>query len=160
MIVDTDAYRRSALLEEQRFQPEQHCHRPIVIGDVAKRLGHIIQQFEVHVSHEGDDVVDRDVVLIWGDDKRIITGANILGRLLTGITKERVAWRIGTGWIRKPAEHSTKGSHVTHPVACGIEMNDSRLHATPRSVDPVEVDTTRYKTENQVSLRSGLKRGK
>lgn len=89
MVVDTDAYLRSALLEEESFQPEQHCHRPIVIRDLTKRLGHIIQQFEVQVSHEGDDVVDRDVVLIWGDDKRIITGADILGRLLSGITKER-----------------------------------------------------------------------
>ncbi|WP_306262359.1 DUF21 domain-containing protein [Pararhizobium sp. IMCC21322] len=89
MIVDTDAYLRSALLEEDSFRPEQHCHRPIVIRDVTKRLGHILQQFEVHVSHEGDDVVDRDVVLIWGEDKRIITGADILGRLLSGITRER-----------------------------------------------------------------------
>lgn len=88
MIVDTDAYLRSALLEEDSFQPEQHCHRPIVIRDVTKRLGHVLQQFEVHASYEGDDVVDRDVVLIWGKDKRIITGADILGRLLSGISKE------------------------------------------------------------------------
>ncbi|MGJ8530230.1 DUF21 domain-containing protein [Maritalea sp.] len=89
MVVDTDAYLRSALLEETSFEPEQHCHRPIVIRDLTKRLGHILQQFEVHVAHEGDDVVDRDVVLIWGANKRIITGADILGRLLSGITKER-----------------------------------------------------------------------
>lgn len=89
MVVDTDAYLRSALLEEDHFKPEQHCHRPIVIRDVTKRLGHILQQFEVQVAHEGDDVVDRDVVLIWGDNKRIITGADILGRLLSGITRER-----------------------------------------------------------------------
>lgn len=88
MVVDTDAYLRSALFEEESFRPEQHCHRPIVIRDLTKRLGHILQKFEVHVSHEGDDVVDRDVVLIWGDDKRIITGADILGRLLSGITKQ------------------------------------------------------------------------
>lgn len=88
MIVDTDAYLRSALLDDEGFQPERHCHRPIVIRDLTKRLGHILQQFEVHVSHEGDDVVDRDVVLIWGDEKRIITGADILGRLLSGITKQ------------------------------------------------------------------------
>ena len=39
----------------------------------------VLRTVLVHVSHEGDDVVDRDVVLIWGDDKRIITGADILG---------------------------------------------------------------------------------
>lgn len=87
MIVDTDAYLRSALLEEEDFHPERHCHRPIVVRDFTKRLGHILQQFEVQVTYEGDDVVDRDVVLLWGDERRIITGADILGRLLSGITK-------------------------------------------------------------------------
>ncbi|MFD2205598.1 DUF21 domain-containing protein [Kiloniella antarctica] len=87
MVVDTDAYLRSALLDENSFQPEQHCHRPIVIRDSSKRLGHILQQFEVQATYKGDDVVDRDVVLIWGEDRRIITGADILGRLLSGITK-------------------------------------------------------------------------
>ena len=32
------------------------------------------------------DIIDRDSVLIWGDkEKRVITGADILGRLLHGI---------------------------------------------------------------------------
>lgn len=87
MVVDTDAYLRSALLEEETFQPEQHCHRPIVIRDVSKRLGHILQQFEVQAAYVGDNVIDRDVVLLWAGEKRIITGADILGRLLTGISR-------------------------------------------------------------------------
>ncbi len=87
MVVDTDAYLRSALLEEENFQPERHCHRPIVIHDLTVRLGYILQQFEVQVTYDGDDVIDRDVVLIWGDEKKIITGADILGRLLSGISK-------------------------------------------------------------------------
>ena len=32
-----------------------------------------------------DDVVDRDVVLLWGEEKRVLTGADLLGRLLRGI---------------------------------------------------------------------------
>ena len=32
-----------------------------------------------------DDVVDLDVILLWGSEKRMITGADLLGRLLRGI---------------------------------------------------------------------------
>jgi metal transporter CNNM len=30
-------------------------------------------------------VIDNDHILIWGEQKRIITGADLLGRLLRGI---------------------------------------------------------------------------
>jgi len=33
-----------------------------------------------------DDVVDRDLILLWtAGEKRVLTGADILGRLLRGI---------------------------------------------------------------------------
>jgi metal transporter CNNM len=35
-------------------------------------------------------VIDQDLILVWGKQRRIITGADILGRLLRGIvTRER-----------------------------------------------------------------------
>jgi len=33
----------------------------------------------------GDDVIDNDLILVWGAQKRIITGADLLGRLLRDI---------------------------------------------------------------------------
>jgi hypothetical protein len=79
------------LLENETFRPEKHCHRPIVIRDAAVRLGHILQQFEIQAAYEGDNVIDRDVVVLWSDKKRIITGADILGRLLNGIAAGKIA---------------------------------------------------------------------
>jgi metal transporter CNNM len=32
-------------------------------------------------------VVDEDIILFWGTDRRIITGSDILGRLLRGIAE-------------------------------------------------------------------------
>jgi hypothetical protein len=32
-----------------------------------------------------DGVIDRDVLLVWGENKRIITGADIFGLLLKGM---------------------------------------------------------------------------
>jgi hypothetical protein len=31
-----------------------------------------------------DDVIDHDLILLWSDEKRVITGADILGRLMRG----------------------------------------------------------------------------
>jgi len=39
-----------------------------------------------HPQRAGRDVIDRDIILVWGkEEKRVITGADILGRLLRGI---------------------------------------------------------------------------
>jgi hypothetical protein len=32
-----------------------------------------------------DDVIEHDLILVWGAQKRIITGSDLLGRLLRGI---------------------------------------------------------------------------
>ncbi len=38
-----------------------------------------------------DDVIDQYLILVWGQQRRIITGADLLGRLLRGIvTREKV----------------------------------------------------------------------
>jgi hypothetical protein len=39
----------------------------------------------VHPEHSEDDVIDNDLILCWDKKRRIITGADILGRLLRGI---------------------------------------------------------------------------
>jgi metal transporter CNNM len=41
---------------------------------------------KVKANHPEDDVIDNDLILIWGEQKRIITGSDILGRLLRGIS--------------------------------------------------------------------------
>jgi len=87
LAVDADGYLRNALLEPENFDPEKYCHRPIIIRDGSTRLGHILQKFEVQPGYQGDNVIDRDVVLLWTNEKRVITGADILGRLLAGISR-------------------------------------------------------------------------
>jgi hypothetical protein len=37
----------------------------------------------------GDDVIDQDIILFWGSQKRIITGSDILGRLMRGIVQDQ-----------------------------------------------------------------------
>ncbi len=102
LVVDVDGYLRAAISEPKTFEPEQHCHMPIIIREHNTRLGHVLQRLEVQPSYTGDNVIDRDVVLIWTDERRVITGADILGRLLTGISKiQRKTESIGDANSRK-----------------------------------------------------------
>ncbi|HAS53546.1 MAG TPA: hypothetical protein DCS42_05135 [Nitrospiraceae bacterium] len=48
-------------------------------------LGNVISRLKVLPQSSEDDVIDQDIVLVWGPVKRVITGSDILGRLLRGI---------------------------------------------------------------------------
>ena len=39
------------------------------------------------ISPGEDDVIDEDIILLWGEEKKVITGSDILGRLLRGIVR-------------------------------------------------------------------------
>ncbi|UCH11260.1 MAG: DUF21 domain-containing protein [Fidelibacterota bacterium] len=87
--LNSDSFLREGLFERETFQPLVHCHRPIIVRDPGTLLGEIILQLKVHPDRPGDDVIDRDIILLWAEDtKRVITGADILGRLLRGIAQQ------------------------------------------------------------------------
>jgi len=89
LTLDSDAFLRSALFEKTFIKPLEFCHRPIIIHDSETSLGDTILQLKVNPERSGDDVIDKDVILFWGDQKRVITGSDILGRLLRGIVKNK-----------------------------------------------------------------------
>jgi len=67
---------------------EVHWHRPIIVTDMRTPLGGVIGRMKVKAEHPEDDVIDNDLILVWGEEKRIITGADLLGRLLRGIVTQ------------------------------------------------------------------------
>lgn len=88
LIIDADGFLRSAIFDlDQPLDPYSFCHRPLVVRDENTPVGDIIPFLKGKRSpDENDDSeIQRDVVLVWSDEKRIITGADILGRLLKGI---------------------------------------------------------------------------
>ena len=92
LVIDTDQFVRTAVFRPSQFSPYRHCHRPILITDPRIHLGNVISRWKVKREGPEDDVIDNDIILIWGPRKRIITGADILGRLLRGITKRTEAF--------------------------------------------------------------------
>ena len=89
LTLDSDAFLRSALFEKAVIKPLEFCHRPIIIHDSGTFLGEAILQLKVYPERSGDDVIDKDVILFWGDQKRVITGSDILGKLLKGIVQNK-----------------------------------------------------------------------
>ena len=85
LVIDADGFINAALFEFERFDPMEHCHRPMIISNLESTLGDTLPGLQVDPQHTEDDVIDEDIILVWGEDRRIITGADILGRLLRGI---------------------------------------------------------------------------
>lgn len=87
-VLDADGFLREVICEG-RIRPLHHCHRPIIITENTATLEHILPRLALAKIHGLDDVVDDDIVLFWSQaEKRIITGADILGVLLRGIANK------------------------------------------------------------------------
>ena len=86
MVLNANAFLRDALFGEGSVNPYVYCHRPIIVQDPHTLLGKVISKLRVYPESVVDDVIDNDLILIWSTEKRVITGADILGRLLRGIT--------------------------------------------------------------------------
>jgi hypothetical protein len=87
LALDVDGLVRDVLVHGSAAVVAHHCHRPIVVRDPATPLGQIIGRLRAADQRLEDDVIDHDVVLLWAHERRIITGADILGRLLRGIAR-------------------------------------------------------------------------
>ena len=86
-VLDAHHFLRDALFDQLEQDSTAYWHRPIVVRDMNTRLGDVIGLMRVVAERAGDDVIDNDLILVWGSQKRIITGADLLGRLLRGIAK-------------------------------------------------------------------------
>jgi len=84
-VLDAHHFLRDALFGELDKDPTAYWHRPIVIRDPKARLGDVIGLLRVVPEDPNDDVIDHDLILVWHKQRRIITGSDLLGRLLRGI---------------------------------------------------------------------------
>jgi hypothetical protein len=94
LVIDADGFLRGALLEGPAFVAESHCHRPIFVRDPETRMGALLRRLRVQPESPEDDVIDLDLILLWTPiERRVITGADILGRLFRGIATREGALR-------------------------------------------------------------------
>ncbi len=89
LTLDANNYLRAVLFGDDPIDPLVFCHRPIIVRDEHAKLGDVLPRLKVYPEHARDNVIDDDLILLWGDQKRIITGADILGRLMHGIAQNQ-----------------------------------------------------------------------
>ena len=88
-VLDAHHFLRDSLFDALSVDAEKYWHRPIIVTDMRAPLGGVIGRMKVKPEHPEDDVIDNDLILVWGEkEKRIITGADLLGRLLRGIVTQ------------------------------------------------------------------------
>ena len=84
-VLDSNHFLRDALFQQPGKNPGACWHRPVIVRDMHTRLGDVIGCLKVVPERPDDDVIDNDLILVWGSQRRIITGSDLLGRLLRGI---------------------------------------------------------------------------
>ncbi len=85
-VIRAPSFLRRALFGGDGFDPQAMGHEPLVVETPQEPLGHVLSRLTVQPEHPEDDVIDRDIILVWTDERRrIITGSDILGRLFRRI---------------------------------------------------------------------------
>jgi len=86
LALDADDFIRSELFCLNCKGIESYCHQPLIIRDDNINLGMVIKMLKANIDNNSDVPLEKDIIIFWKEDhKRIITGADILGRLLMGI---------------------------------------------------------------------------
>lgn len=83
LIMDADGFLRSVFFRSGRPDPQQYCHRPLIVSGKTP-LNEVLYRLKQGKGRHGG-VIERDAVLVWEAEPRIITGADLFDRLLHGI---------------------------------------------------------------------------
>jgi len=87
LVMHAHRFLRHALFGGAATELDACLHRPIVVRERSTPLGDVIGRFRVSPRTPHNDLVDDDVILLWGERRRLISGSDILGRLLRGIAR-------------------------------------------------------------------------
>jgi metal transporter CNNM len=135
-VLDAHHFLRDSLFDTMSGDPEIYWHRPIVVTDMRTQLGGVIGRMKVKPESPEDDVIDNDLILVWGsslgsdrrdpvahcfgNELRAIVGANMAGN---AAQNEEIREHVNN--IHRPQSTTDSDSdaftcefvdHVEHPV--------------------------------------------
>ncbi len=87
--LDAHRFLRNTLLGAAA-DPSDYLRRPIVAADERTPLGNLLGRLTLRSTAAAEDVVVDNVILLWSPQRRrIISGSDLLGRLLRGIAQQQ-----------------------------------------------------------------------
>ena len=88
-VINSHQFLREILFGEADTDPLYFCHHPVLVRDPDEPIGNVIERLRVEPTYPGDDVIDVDLILLWTEqEKRVIAGTDLLGRLFRRITRK------------------------------------------------------------------------
>ncbi|MDP3090561.1 MAG: DUF21 domain-containing protein [Nitrospira sp.] len=95
LMMDADGFLRHVFFTDQPTDPYDYCHRPVIIRNGKEPLGKVVAQLSFDTAAPGDHIITYDTILLWTDQPRLITGSDLLGRLLRGIVMRSPRKEVG-----------------------------------------------------------------
>lgn len=87
LVMDSDGFLRHVLFRPEDTHALNFCHQPVIVEDRSQPLGDVIVQLHFDPQTTDDNVITHDVILLWGENPKVITGADLLVRLMRGIIR-------------------------------------------------------------------------
>jgi CBS domain containing-hemolysin-like protein len=85
-VLDADGFIRTLVSNTETKDIGLFCHHPVVIRDPSTDLATLLNMLRGDLDRNADVPIQHDIALLWSPDlKKIVTGADVLGKLLQGI---------------------------------------------------------------------------
>lgn len=86
-LLDADSLLKDIFFSRSTVDPNRYTNVPVIIKDERGTLGEAMKRFRVDDEQLRRDMFYVNIILVWGETRRIITGKEILARLLHGIVQ-------------------------------------------------------------------------
>lgn len=86
LVLNANDFLRAVLFWQKVVSVLKYCHRPVIVDNTRVLLGNVLLRLMSTDNKASEDVIEYDPVLVWAEQRRVITGSDILGRLLQGVT--------------------------------------------------------------------------
>jgi CBS domain containing-hemolysin-like protein len=86
LVLNANTFLRAVLTDPAPVEPAAFCHEPVVVTDPGTRLETVLGKLQLRPRQPGRKPLHPDLVLLWTDDeRRVLTGVDLLEYLLRGI---------------------------------------------------------------------------
>jgi hypothetical protein len=86
-VLNANTFLRAVLMEGSSVDPMIHCHEPLVVTEPETKLEALLGDIELRARRPGGQALHPTLILLWTpEDKRVLTGVDLLETLLRGVT--------------------------------------------------------------------------